>query len=65
MHRPNDLFFSLRSELACLSSFLNGNSRGNGHTDHRVVAGADETHHLNVSRNGRRTCELCIGVHTA
>ena len=51
MHRPYVFNRSFLSELACLSSFLNGNSCGNGHTNHRVVAGTDETHHLNVSRN--------------
>ena len=35
-------------ELACFSSFLNGYCCGNSHTNHRVVACADETHHLNV-----------------
>ena len=41
------------------------NSAGDSHTDHRVVAGADQTHHLDVSRDGGRTSELSIAVHTA
>jgi hypothetical protein len=30
------------------AGLLNSNCNGNGHTNHGVVAGADETHHLNV-----------------
>jgi len=45
----------------CFSD-CNGNS--NGHTNHRVVTGAQKAHHLNVSRNRRRTCKLSIRVHT-
>ena len=41
------------------------NSAGDSHTDHRVVAGADQAHHLDVSRDGGRTGELSIAVHTA
>ena len=41
------------------------NSAGNGHTDHRVVAGTDQTHHLDVSRDGGGASELGITVHTA
>ena len=32
---------------------------------HRVVADSEESHHLHVSRYGRRACELCIAVHTS
>ena len=31
-----------------LASFFNSNSHGNGHTDHGVVACAQEAHHLNI-----------------
>ena len=37
-----------------LASFLNSNSHGNGHTDHGVVACAQEAHHLNVKSACRR-----------
>ena len=47
--------------LACL---FDGNCNRNGHTNHGVVTCADETHHLYVSRNGGRTCELSVGVHS-
>ena len=36
-----------------------------GATYHRVVADTEEAHHLYVCRNGGRTCELCIAVHTS
>ena len=38
------------------------NSAGDGHTDHRVVAGTDQTHHLDVSRDGGGASELGITV---
>ena len=41
------------------------NSAGDGHTDHRVVAGTDQTHHLDVSRDGGGASKLGITVHTA
>ena len=34
-------------------------------TYHRVVADAEEAHHLYVSRHGGRASELCVRVHTA
>ncbi len=40
-------------------------SAGYGATYHRVVTDAEEAHHLYVCRNGARTCELCVAVHTA
>ena len=52
------LFFSL------LFPFFR-NSNSNSHTNHRVVSCTDQTHHLYVSRNGGRTCELCVRVHTS
>ena len=57
------LFLSLK--LLLIKRLLNGNRACNGHTNHRVVARAYKTHHLNVSRNGRRTGKLSVGVHTA
>ena len=45
--------------------FLDGNSHGNGGTNHGVVTHADETHHFNVSGHGGRTGELSIAVHAA
>ena len=52
-------------ELTSLSSFLDGYSNSYGSTYHRVVAHADQTHHLNVCRYGGRTSELRVRVHTA
>ena len=46
-------------------SFLYGYCNSNCSTNHRVVTHSDQTHHLNVSRYGRRTCELCVRVHTS
>ena len=37
-----------------LQAFFNSDSHGNGHTDHRVVACAQEAHHLNVKSACRR-----------
>ena len=52
-------------KLTCLSSLFDRNGCRNGHTNHRVVACADKTHHLNVCGNRRRTCKLSVAVHTA
>ena len=46
-------------------SLRSSNSAGDSHADHRVVAGADQTHHLDVSRDGGGASELGITVHTA
>ena len=46
-------------------SLFDCNGAGDGRADHRVVAHADKTHHLDVRRNGGGTCELGVGVHTA
>ena len=40
-------------------------SHRDGRADHRVVAHAEEAHHLDVRRNGAGARELRIGVHTA
>ena len=42
-----------------------GNGASHGHADHGVVAGADQAHHLNVSRHAGRAGELSVAVHTA
>ena len=52
-------------ELTSLGSFLDANRNRHSHSDHRVVACADQTHHFYVSRNGGGTCKLCVGVHTS
>ena len=59
------LILSHLLEFTSFSSFLNGNSYCNCHTNHRVVTSADETHHLYVSRYGRRSCELSVRMHTS
>ena len=46
-------------------SLFDSNSNANGHTDHGVVTCAQEAHHFHVGRDGGRTSELCITVHTA
>ena len=40
---------SLINQSLRLECFLNGNGNCHGHTDHGVVARADETHHLDAS----------------
>ena len=52
-------------EFSFISSLLYAYSNSNSSTNHRVVAHTDQTHHLNVSRYGRRSSELCIRVHTS
>ena len=54
------LMIQFKSSVGLRSS----NSAGDGHTDHRVVAGADQTHHLDVSGHGGGASELGITVHT-
>ena len=49
LHCDSELQFY--SELAFVCRLLNSNCDRNRHTDHRVVARADQTHHLNVRRN--------------
>ena len=44
---------------------LYSNSNSNGHTNHRVVAGTDEAHHIYMGRYGGGTSELGITMHTA
>ena len=69
-HATGSTFYALICDFQkqlLLGSLFNSNSASNGCTNHRVVAHADETHHLNVCRNRGGTCRLkpCIGVHTA
>ena len=52
-------------ELACLRRFFDGNRKGNGCADHRIVAHADQAHHFHMCRYGRGTRELRIGVHSS
>ena len=37
----------------------------NGCAYHWVIAHSDKAHHINMSRYGRRTCKLCVTVHSA
>ena len=49
-------------EVKLLQRFLNSNSHGNGHTDHRVVTCAQEAHHLNdQAAFGRLLCCSATG----
>ena len=48
-----------------LEALLDGDCDGNRRADHRVVAHADEAHHLDVRRNRARARELRVGVHAA
>ena len=48
-----------------LHGLFDSNSASDSSANHRVVAHADESHHLNVCRNRGRTCKLCIRVHSA
>ena len=57
-------FFVLLSVVRLFHSLFDCNSAGDGRADHRVVAHADKTHHFDVRRDGGRTCELGVGMHT-
>ena len=48
-----------------VQSESNVNGASYSTANHRVVTHTEEAHHLNVSRNRRRTCELSVRVHTA
>ena len=50
---------------ALLGGFFDGDGAGDGRADHRVVANADEPHHLDVRRDRGRTGKLRVAVHTA
>jgi hypothetical protein len=51
------------SLLAQRKGHIDGAS--DGAANHGVVAHAEIAHHLNVCGNGRGTCKLGVGVHTA
>ena len=53
------------TKLRVLLRFFDSDSHRDGRADHRVVAHAEEAHHLDVRRNGAGARELRIGVHTA
>ena len=57
--------FRLAQENLLLEAFFNRDGDGDSGADHRVVAHADESHHLDVRRNGRGARELSVGVHAA
>ena len=64
-HLLKRLFYKGFLEFTSFVSFLDANCNSYSHTNHRVVTCTDQTHHFYVSRNRRRTCELCIGMHTS
>ena len=59
--------FTVQSEgfTRLLQALLNSDSHGNGHTDHGVVASAQEAYHFDMGGDGGGAGELGIGVHTA
>ena len=56
---------SRRFTIMLFHGLLDGNGDSDGSADHRVVAHAEEAHHLDVRRYRRRTCELSVRVHTS
>ena len=54
--------FKKRGIILLIHTFLNCNSAGNGHTDHRVVAGTDKTHHFYVKYTGADFDFLTAGM---
>lgn len=61
-HRGFGWYIIQRLLVQCLS---NVNSASYCTAYHRVVADAEEAHHLHVGRNWWGTCELSVRVHTA
>ena len=65
MQKIREIFISRISvsekELA-LQGLLNSNCNGHGHTDHGVVASAQEAHHFHVCGNGGGTFACGITV---
>ncbi len=53
-------FISVLRITDLLEAVLNCNSNRDSRADHGVVAHSEEAHHLNVSGNGRGTCELSV-----
>ena len=60
LYQRKPLILSYFLKLACLSSLFDAYCNSYGHTNHGVVSRADQAHHLNVSRYGRGSCELCV-----
>ena len=54
-----------RYRIFLFHSLFDGDGDSDCRANHRVVAHADKTHHLNVSRNGGGACELSVAVHPA
>ncbi len=54
--------FQYNCWIKLLHCFLNRNSHGNGHADHRVVACAQEAHHFHVKSACRRLCACGAGT---
>ena len=52
-------------EFAGVRRFLDADRNRYGSAYHRVIAHTDQAHHFHMRRYGRRTCELCVGMHTA
>ena len=55
----------MSQDYNAICSFLYRYCNSNCHTNHRVVTSADKTHHLYMSRYGRRSCELSVRMHTS
>ena len=51
--------------LLLLQALRHGDSHRDGRADHRVVAHAEEAHHLDVRGHGGGAGELSVGMHTA
>ena len=58
------IFAFIQQPRLLAEALFDGNGDGDGRADHRVVAHADEAHHLDVRRNGAGARELRVGVHT-
>jgi len=63
VNRQKSVTFAPKASL--FEAFFHRDGDGHGSADHRVVAHADQAHHLYVRRHGGRTGELSVGVHTA
>ena len=58
--RIGEAFYSQVANLLLVQREVDSYCYGYGSTHHWVVTHAEEAHHLNVSRNRRRTCELSV-----
>ena len=54
-----------RLRVLLLQALRDGDSHRDGRADHRVVAHAEEAHHLHVRGHGGGAGELSVGMHTA